>query len=145
LDKPTAIASREAFMPAKPFLAIALALSLLLFAPAQPANAASPSDPYAYQELVTGFDFALDAYQADPSDPNAFAAAVYGEDAEYYASVAFGSDDRNAWYSAHLCGSYAADYALASYEATGDVFSAYAYAYFSSGPTYALSAYMTFA
>ena len=132
-------------MPKKLFLLPALVLSALLFAPSQRASAASPYDLYAYDDLVTGFEYAMNAYEADPSDPNAYDAALYGYYAQYYASVADNSDNQFAWYYAYLLGSTAADHALAVYEDTGDIDSGYAHYYLSTGATYALYAYLTFA
>ena len=109
----------RAFRPA----AVAAVLALLLL-PAAPARAGEYDDP-AYDHLASGYGYALDAYAASGT-PDAYFALLCAEYAVQSAALAYEFGDPGDWLVAAFFADYAYQFALADFEATGNVWSLYA-------------------
>ncbi len=116
----------------KKFAAAAVVAVATLFVGGSQARA--QDGPIADAYLTYGFDYAAAAY-TDSGTTDGYDAYEYAYYAQYFASV-------GEFYYAALCGEYAANYALADYNATGDGNAYEAYQLLSLGAEYAYYAYL---
>ncbi len=116
----------------KKFVAVAVITVAVLCAGGSEAHAQAA--PIAYDYLTQGSDSAAGAY-ADFGTADGYDASVYADYAQYFVSI-------GEFYGAYLFSAYAADFALADYNTTGDGNSYAAYNLLSDGSIYAYFAYL---
>lgn len=123
------------------FLLLTALSAGLFFFPVPSAQAGSPYDFTAYDDISAAYDHAASAYFDNPDNLDAYYAYYYSYYAQYYASFAYTYDYQSAWYYAWYYADCASSYALDDYDLTWDSSSFYAYYYAYYGSLYAWDAY----